>query len=447
MFKKVLIANRGEIAVRIIRACRELGIRCVAVYSTADKTALHAQIADEAVCIGSADTKDSYLNMKAIISACEITGCDAVHPGFGFLSENAAFAKMCRKCGIEFIGPSPESIEMLGDKATAKETMKKAGVPVIPGSEGAVRSVEEAMEAAKSIGFPLLVKASAGGGGRGIRMVESEDQLASQIEIARQEAKNFFGDDAVYMERFVKNPRHVEIQILADKQGNVIHLGERDCSMQRRNQKVLEESPSPVMTDELRRKMGEAAVKAAKVCGYHNAGTIEFLVENGKDFYFMEMNTRIQVEHGITEMVTGVDLVREQLRIASGLPLSITQEPVRITGHAIECRINAEDPSRNFAPCPGTLVSLHLPGGPGVRVDSAAYQGYKIPPFYDSMIGKLIVYGADREQAIVRMRRALAEMLFEGVVTATDYQMHILCSKAFVEANFNVNSIANGDFD
>lgn len=321
MFKKVLIANRGEIAVRIIRACRELGIRCVAVYSTADRNALHAQIADEAVCIGPADTKDSYLNMKAIIAACETTGCDAVHPGFGFLSENAAFAKMCRKCNIEFIGPSPESIEMLGDKAAAKETMKRAGVPVIPGSDGAVRTLEEAEEAAEKIGFPLLVKASAGGGGRGIRMVESREQLAAQITAAQSEAKSFFGDDAVYMERFVENPRHIEIQILADKQGNVIHLGERDCSMQRRNQKVLEESPSPVMTDELRRKMGEAAVKAAKVCGYYNAGTIEFLVENGKNFYFMEMNTRIQVEHPVTEFVTGVDLVKAQIKIASGIPL------------------------------------------------------------------------------------------------------------------------------
>ena len=429
MFKKVLIANRGEIAVRIIRACRELGIRCVAVYSTADKTALHAQIADEAVCIGSADTKDSYLNMKAIISACEITGCDAVHPGFGFLSENAAFAKMCRKCGIEFIGPSPESIEMLGDKATAKETMKKAGVPVIPGSEGAVRSVEEAMEAAKSIGFPLLVKASAGGGGRGIRMVESEDQLASQIEIARQEAKNFFGDDAVYMERFVKNPRHVEIQILADKQGNVIHLGERDCSMQRRNQKVLEESPSPVMTDELRRKMGEAAVKAAKVCGYHNAGTIEFLVENGKDFYFMEMNTRIQVEHGVTEMVTGTDLIIEQIRVAMGMELSFTQEDVEINGHAIECRINARSTGR--------VEFLHIPGGGRVHFDTALMQDTVVVPFYDSMLGKLIVHANTREEAIRRMEASLCEMVIVGVETNIEEQLQLIRSKIFQKGNYD----------
>ena len=441
MFKKVLIANRGEIAVRIIRACRELGIRCVAVYSTADKTALHAQIADEAVCIGPADTKDSYLNMKAIISACEITGCDAVHPGFGFLSENAAFAKMCRKCGIEFIGPSPESIEMLGDKATAKETMKKAGVPVIPGSEGAVRSVEEAMEAAKSIGFPLLVKASAGGGGRGIRMVESEDQLASQIEIARQEAKNFFGYDAVYMERFVKNPRHVEIQILADKQGNVIHLGERDCSMQRRNQKVLEESPSPVMTDELRRKMGEAAVKAAKVCGYHNAGTIEFLVENGKDFYFMEMNTRIQVEHCVTEMVSSVDLLKEQIRVASGEKLSFTQDDIKLRGHAIECRINAEDADKDFMPCPGEIRGYIAPGGFGVRVDSHSYTGYKIPPYYDSMIGKLICWGVDREDARKRMLRALDEYVITGIKTTIPYHKKILTNEVFISGKFNTGFI------
>lgn len=437
MFKKVLIANRGEIAVRIIRACRELGIRCVAVYSTADKTALHAQIADEAVCIGPADTKDSYLNMKAIISACEITGCDAVHPGFGFLSENAAFAKMCRKCGIEFIGPSPESIEMLGDKATAKETMKKAGVPVIPGSEGAVRSVEEAMEVAKSIGFPLLVKASAGGGGRGIRMVESEDQLASQIEIARQEAKNFFGDDAVYMERFVKNPRHVEIQILADKQGNVIHLGERDCSMQRRNQKVLEESPSPVMTDELRRKMGEAAVKAAKVCGYHNAGTIEFLVENGKDFYFMEMNTRIQVEHPVTEFVTGVDLVKAQIKIAAGEPLDYTQDDIQVKGHSIECRINAENPKLNFRPSPGKILALHTPGGPGIRIDSAAYQGYTISPYYDSMIAKLIVYAPTRQEAIMKMKWALSEFIVEGIDTNIDFQLALVKCDEFQSGDYN----------
>ena len=447
MFKKVLIANRGEIAVRIIRACRELGIRYVAVYSTADRNALHAQIADEAVCIGPADTKDSYLNMKAIIAACETTGCDAVHPGFGFLSENAAFAKMCRKCNIEFIGPSPESIEMLGDKAAAKETMKRAGVPVIPGSDGAVRTLEEAEEAAEKIGFPLLVKASAGGGGRGIRMVESREQLAAQITAAQSEAKSFFGDDAVYMERFVENPRHIEIQILADKQGNVIHLGERDCSMQRRNQKVLEESPSPVMTDELRRKMGEAAVKAAKVCGYYNAGTIEFLVENGKDFYFMEMNTRIQVEHPVTEFVTGVDLVKAQIKIASGIPLEIKQEDITISGHAIECRINAENPKLNFRPSPGKIIALHTPGGPGIRIDSAAYPGYTISPYYDSMIAKLIVYAPTREEAIMKIKWALSEFIVEGIDTNIDFQLALIKCKAFESGEYSNRFLDTFEFE
>lgn len=447
MFNKVLIANRGEIAVRIIRACRELGIHCVAVYSTADKNALHAQIADEAICIGPADTKDSYLNMKAILSACEITGCDAIHPGFGFLSENAHFADMCRKCGVEFIGPSPESIEMLGDKATAKETMKKAGVPVIPGSEGAVRSIEEAREAAEKIGYPLLIKASAGGGGRGIRLVENKDQLDSQIEIARQEAKNFFGDDAVYMERFVKNPRHIEIQILADKQGNVIHLGERDCSMQRRNQKVLEESPSPVMTDELRQKMGEAAVKAAKACGYYNAGTIEFLVENGKDFYFMEMNTRIQVEHPVTEWVTGVDLVKAQIKIAAGEPLEYTQDDIAVKGHAIECRINAENPKLDFRPSPGKILALYTPGGPGVRIDSAAYQEYTISPYYDSMIAKLIVHAPTRDEAIMKMKWALSEFIVEGVDTNIDFQLALIKSDAFNSGKYDNRFIDSFKFE
>ncbi len=443
MFKKILIANRGEIAVRIIRACRELGVRSVAVYSTADRASLHAQIADEAVCIGPADTKDSYLNMKAIISACETTGCDAVHPGFGFLSENVQFAELCRKCGIEFIGPSPESISMLGDKANAKQTMKDAGVPVIPGSDGAVRTLEEAREAAKHIGFPLLVKASAGGGGRGIRLVESMEQLDSQIEIAQQEAKNFFGDDAVYMERFVQNPRHVEIQILADKQGNVVHLGERDCSMQRRNQKVLEESPCPVMTPELREKMGEAAVKAAKACGYYNAGTIEFLLENNKDFYFMEMNTRIQVEHPVTEFVTGIDLVKAQIRIAAGEPLGFTQDDIKINGHSIECRINAENPELNFRPSPGRIRGLHMPGGPGVRIDSAAYQNFVISPYYDSMIAKLIVHAPTRDEAIMKMRRALAEFIVDGIETNIDFQLMLVDSRAFKSGDYNNRFLDN----
>ncbi|MCM1225812.1 MAG: acetyl-CoA carboxylase biotin carboxylase subunit [Clostridium sp.] len=447
MFKKILIANRGEIAVRIIRACRELGIHSVAVYSSADKNALHAQIADEAVCIGPASIADSYLNMKAIISACEITGCDAVHPGFGFLSENAAFARMCRKCNIEFIGPSPESIEMLGDKANAKEAMKNAGVPVIPGSDGAVRTIEDAEAAAAKIGYPLLVKASAGGGGRGIRMVESPDQLAAQITAAQSEAKSFFGDDAVYMERFVKNPRHVEIQILADKDGNVIHLGERDCSMQRRNQKVLEESPSPAMTDELRAKMGEAAVKAAKVCGYYNAGTIEFLLENGDDFYFMEMNTRIQVEHPVTEWVTGIDLVKAQIKIAAGLPLEYSQEDIKLRGHAIECRINAENPKLNFRPSPGKILALHTPGGPGIRIDSAAYQGYTIPPYYDSMIAKLIVHAPTREEAIMKMKWALSEFIVEGIDTNIDFQLALIKCNAFENGAYSNRFLESFKFE
>ncbi len=446
MFKKVLIANRGEIAVRIIRACRELGVRSVAVYSTADKNALHAQIADEAVCIGSAPTSKSYLNMKAIIAACEITGCDALHPGFGFLSENASFAAMCKKCGIEFIGPSHEAIEMLGDKACAKETMKNAGVPVIPGSEGAVRTNEEALQWAEKIGYPLLVKASAGGGGRGIRRINSKEELIPQVEIARQEAKSFFGDDAVYMEKLILNPRHIEIQILADKLGNVIHLGERDCSMQRRNQKVLEESPSPVMNPELRERMGMAAVKAAKACGYYNAGTIEFLVENN-NFYFMEMNTRIQVEHPVTEFVTGVDLVKSQIKIAAGLPLDYSQEDIKVSGHAIECRINAENPKLGFRPSPGKIIALHTPGGPGIRIDSAAYQGYTIPPYYDSMIAKLIVYAPTRQDAIMKMRWALSEFIVEGVDTNIDFQLALIKSEAFESGVYDNGFLNTFKFD
>ncbi len=438
MFEKVLIANRGEIAVRIIRACRELGIRCVAVYSTADRNSLHAQIADEAVCIGPANTKDSYLNSKALLAACEITGSDAVHPGFGFLSENADFARQCNKCGITFIGPSPESIEMLGDKATAKETMKKAGIPVIPGSDGAVKNVGDAKRIAEEIGYPILVKASAGGGGRGIRLVEKESELEAQITAAKQEAQNFFGDDGIYLEKFIINPRHVEIQIVADKHGNVVHLGERDCSMQRRNQKVLEESPSPIMTEELRKKMGEAAVKAAKACGYYNVGTIEFLVDKNLDFYFMEMNTRIQVEHPVTEFVTGIDLVKSQLKIASDEVLSFTQDDIKITGHSIECRINAENPSMGFRPSPGKIMALHTPGGPGIRIDSAAYQGYTITPYYDSMIAKLIVYAPTREDAIMKMRWALSEFIVEGVDTNIDFQLELIKNPCFESGEYDI---------
>ncbi|MBO5164855.1 MAG: acetyl-CoA carboxylase biotin carboxylase subunit [Ruminococcus sp.] len=437
MFKKILIANRGEIAVRIIRACRELGVRCAAVYSTADRTSLHAQIADEAVCIGPPATKDSYLNMNAVIQAAVNVGAEAIHPGFGFLSENAEFARLCEKNGIVFIGPSYKSIEMLGDKAAAKETMAAAGVPVIPGSKGAVRSIAEAKEIAERCGYPVLVKASAGGGGRGIRRVDSPEELESQIIAAQQEALSFFGDDTVYIEKFLVNPHHVEIQIMADKMGSVIYLGERDCSMQRRNQKILEECPSPIVSPELRKKMGMAAVTAAKECGYYNAGTIEFLVDENRDFYFMEMNTRIQVEHPITEEVTGFDLVKAQIEVAADMPLRITQEDVRLTGHAIECRINAENPKLNFRPSPGTINALYVPGGPGIRIDGAVYQGYTITPYYDSMISKLIVHGSDRDEAIRKMRWALSEFIVDGVDTNIDFQLEIIKQPEFIGGDYD----------
>lgn len=438
MFKKVLIANRGEIAVRIIRACRELGIHTVTVYSTADKHALHAKIADEAVCIGPAATKDSYLNAAAIIEACKMTGAEAVHPGFGFLSENADFAELCLKNNIVFIGPRPESIRMLGDKAAAKETMKAADVPVIPGSDGAVPDMEAAKKLCKEIGCPLMVKASAGGGGRGIRLVEHPEDLEAAITAAKQEALNFFGNDEVYMEKFIVNPKHIEVQILADSYGNTVYLGERDCSMQRRNQKVLEETPSPIMTPELRAKMGKAAVAAAKACGYTNAGTIEFLVDADRNFYFMEMNTRIQVEHPITEAVTGIDLVKQQILIANGEKLPFAQEDITIRGHAIECRINAENPALNFRPSPGQITALHIPGGPGIRVDSSAYQGYTIPPYYDSMIAKLIVHAPTREEAIAKMKWALAEFIVDGVDTNIDFQLSLIRDSLFEKGTYDI---------
>jgi acetyl-CoA carboxylase biotin carboxylase subunit len=437
MFKKVLIANRGEIAVRIIRACREFGVGCVAVYSTADRTALHTEIADEAVCIGPPSTKDSYLNSDAIITAAKLKGATALHPGFGFLSENADFAEKCAENGITFIGPSPESIRMLGDKARAKETMKKAGVPVIPGSDGAVKSYEEAERIASEMGYPLLIKASAGGGGRGIRRVDDSSQLKEQMTLAQQEAKNFFGDDTVYMEKFIVDPHHVEIQIVADNFGNVVALGERDCSMQRRNQKVIEESPSPIMTPQLRTKMQEAAVKAALACGYTNAGTIEFLVDKGRNFYFMEMNTRIQVEHPVTEFVTGLDLVKLQLHIASGLALPFKQKDIVLNGHAIECRINAENPDLDFRPSPGTISALHMPGGPGIRIDSAIYQGYTITPYYDSMIAKLIVHAPTRNEAIKKMKLALSEFIVDGVDTNIDFQLELIRNKNFDDGDYD----------
>ncbi len=439
MFKKVLIANRGEIAVRIIRACRELGIHTVAVYSTADKNALHAQIADEAVCIGPAPSKDSYLNMRAIISACEVTGADAIHPGFGFLSENPTFARTCEKCGITFIGPRAESIEMLGDKAQAKETMKEAGVPVIMGSDGAIFNIHAAHTLARDLGYPVMVKASAGGGGRGIRIVHTDEELEAQMTAAKQEALACFGNDEVYIEKFIEDPKHIEIQILADNYGNVVSLGERDCSMQRRNQKVLEESPSPAsfMNEELRQKMGEAACRVARVCGYRNAGTVEFLVDNKGNFYFMEMNTRIQVEHPITEQVTGIDLVKNQLLIASGEKLQYKQEDIQIKGHAIECRINAENPALGFRPSPGVIKSLFIPGGMGVRIDSAVYQGYEIPPYYDSMIGKLITYANTREEAIAKMNWALSEFIVDGVATNVDFQLKLIRTEEFLDGNYD----------
>ncbi|SEL13491.1 acetyl-CoA carboxylase, biotin carboxylase subunit [Ruminococcus sp. YRD2003] len=438
MFKKILIANRGEIAVRIIRACRELGIRCVTVYSTADRTSLHAQIADESVCIGPPATKDSYLNMNAIIQAAHNVGADAIHPGFGFLSENAEFARLCEKNGITFIGPSYKAIEMLGDKAAAKETMAAAGVPVIPGSKGAVKSLAEAKRIAEQCGYPVLVKASAGGGGRGIRRVDSPKDLESQMTAAKQEALSFFGDDTVYIEKFLINPHHVEIQMIADEQGHYIYLGERDCSMQRRNQKVLEECPSPIVDAELRRQMGEAAITAAKQCGYYNAGTIEFLVDENRDFYFMEMNTRIQVEHPITEEVTGFDIVKAQIEIAEGLPLHVTQSDIKLRGHAIECRINAENPKLNFRPSPGTINALYVPGGPGIRIDGAVYQGYTITPYYDSMISKLIAHGSDRDDAIRKMRWALSEFIVDGVDTNIDFQLQIIKQPEFLSGNYDI---------
>ena len=437
MWKKVLIANRGEIAVRIIRACREAGLQCVTVYSTADKTALHAEIADESVCIGPPSVQDSYLNMNALISACQNTGAEALHPGFGFLSESAEFAQLCIDNGITFIGASRASISMLGDKARAKETMKAAGVPVIPGSDGAVTSVEEAKKIAAEIGYPVLVKASAGGGGRGIRRIDREDQLEEQMSVAKEEAKLFFGNDEVYLEKLIVGPHHVEIQIIADQMGNTVALGERDCSMQRRNQKVLEESPSPLMTPELRKAMQEAAVRAAKACGYYNAGTIEFLVDDDRNFYFMEMNTRIQVEHPVTEWVTGVDLVQTQLLVAQGKPLPFTQDDIEVRGHAIECRINAENPEQGFRPSPGKIRSLHIPGGPGIRVDSAVYQGYTIPPYYDSMIAKLIVHAPTRSQAIMKMRWALAEFIVDGIDSNIDFQLRLIKNKDFEAGTYD----------
>lgn len=439
MFQKILIANRGEIAVRIIRACREMGIKTVAVYSTADKEALHTQLADEAVCIGDAAATNSYLNMERILSATIATKAEAIHPGFGFLSENAKFAEMCEKCKIQFIGPSAEVIQKLGNKSQARNTMMKAKVPVVPGSKEAVFCAEDGKKIAKEVGYPVIIKASSGGGGKGMRVAGSEAEFSKNFDLAQQESINAFGDDAMYIERYITSPRHVEFQILADRMGNVIQLGERDCSIQRRHQKMIEESPCVAISAELRKKMGQAAVQAAKAAGYENAGTIEFLLDSSGEFFFMEMNTRIQVEHPITEMVTGLDLVKEQIRIAAGEALSVKQKDIHIQGHAIECRINAENPKKHFMPCPGVIHELHFPGGNGVRIDSAVYAGYQIPPNYDSMIAKVIVHDKDRESAIAKMRSALGEVVIEGVTTNIDFQYDILNHPVYVSGKINTH--------
>ena len=441
MIRKILIANRGEIAIRIIRACREMGIETVAVYSEADREALHTQLADEAVCIGPAAAKDSYLNMEQIISATMITGADAIHPGFGFLSENSQFAKLCEACHITFIGPDSDIIARLGNKAVARQTMVDAGVPVIPGCQKALTDVKEALEIAKGIGFPVIVKAVLGGGGKGMRVAYNEDEFENAFLMAQKESGLAFGDESMYLEHFVENPRHIEFQILADNYGNVIHLGERDCSVQRNHQKVIEESPSAVVDEELREKMGQAAVLAAKAAGYKNAGTIEFLLEKDKSFYFMEMNTRIQVEHPVTEWVTGIDLIKAQIRIADGEKLKWKQEDIQITGHAIECRINAEIPEKNFMPSPGVVKHLHLPSGNGVRVDTGLYTGYRIPSEYDSMIAKVIVHAPDRDAAIQKMRSALDEMVILGVETNLDFQYRIMKNPEFCEGNADTGFI------
>ncbi|MCI1882462.1 MAG: acetyl-CoA carboxylase biotin carboxylase subunit [Sporolactobacillus sp.] len=437
MIKKILVANRGEIAVRIIRACKELGIATVAVYSQADKDALHVQLADEAYCIGPSAPKESYLNYTNIISVATLTGCDAIHPGYGFLSENADFAEMCEDCKLIFIGPPAKAIARMGIKDVAKQTMKDAGVPVVPGSNGVIASAEEGVKIADDIGYPVLIKATAGGGGKGIRVARNERELRSGIAVTRQEADTSFGNPGVYLEKYIEDFRHVEIQILADKFGHVIHLGERDCTIQRRLQKLLEESPSPALNESKREEMGEAAVRAAQAVDYCGAGTVEFIYEPSGDFYFMEMNTRIQVEHGVTEFVTGIDLVKQQIKIAAGEPLPFRQSDIRLRGHAIECRINAEDPEKNFMPSCGRIDTYLPPGGPGVRIDSAMYQGYFIPPYYDSMIAKLITYGKTREDAMATMKRALGEYVIEGIRTTIPFHLRLLNHPVFQSGRFN----------
>ena len=441
MFNKILIANRGEIAVRIIRACREMGIRTVAVYSEADKDCLHTLLADEAICIGPAPSSQSYLNMERILSATVAMKADAIHPGFGFLSENARFAKLCQQCNITFIGPSAEIINRMGNKSEARNTMMQAGVPVVPGSKEPVYTAEDGLVMAKEIGFPVMIKASSGGGGKRMRISRSEEDFTEHFNAAQLESVKGFSDDTMYIEKYIEKPRHVEFQIMGDKFGHVVHLGERDCSIQRRHQKVMEESPCEVISPELRKKMGEVAVKAAKAVNYENAGTIEFLLDKDKNFYFMEMNTRIQVEHPVTEMVSGIDLIKEQIRVAAGEPLSVSQEDIQIKGHAIECRINAENPKKHFMPCPGRITNVHIPGGNGVRVDTHIYNDYKVPANYDSMLMKLIVYDKDRASAIAKMRSALGEVIIEGIETNIDFQYEILENEAFQKGDTDTGFI------
>lgn len=441
MFRRILIANRGEIAVRIIRACIEMNIETVAVYSTADKECLHVKLATQAVCIGPAKAADSYLNMKSILTAAVETNCDAIHPGFGFLSENSEFARLCEECNIKFIGPKADVIDAMGNKAMAKTMMRNGNVPVVPGSIGALKDYADAEKIADEVGYPVLLKASAGGGGRGMRRAESKEQLESAYEEAKAEARACFGNDEMYLEKLIINPRHIEFQILADEFGNVVHLGERDCSIQRKNQKLIEESPCMLLSEELRTKMGDAAVNAAKASGYTNAGTVEFVLDEKGNFYFIEMNTRIQVEHGVTEMVTGIDLVKEQIRIAFHQPLTFTQDDVHLNGHAMECRINAEDPAKGFLPNSGKISFLNLPGGPGVRVDTLLYNGYETSPFYDSMMAKIIVHAPTRLEMIRRMRRALMELSTEGITTTSDFDYLILFHPDFIKGKFNVGFI------
>ncbi len=445
MIKKVLIANRGEIAVRIIRACREMGIETVAVYSEADREALHAKLADESVCIGPAPSSESYLSMDRIISATIITGADAIHPGFGFLSENSKFAELCEQCNITFIGPDSKVIAKLGNKQEARNTMVSAGVPVIPGSTEAIYDAETGAQTAAKIGYPVIVKAALGGGGKGMRVANTPEEFANSFRTAQKETQMAFGDNTMYIEHFVQRPRHIEFQILADQYGNVVHLGERDCSIQRNHQKMIEESPSVALSEDLRKRMGDAAVKAAKAAGYQNAGTIEFLLEKSGNFYFMEMNTRIQVEHPVTEWVTGIDLIKEQIRIASGKKLSYTQEDIHLTGHAIECRINAENPAKGFRPSPGTITDMYLPGGKGIRIDSAIYSGYSIPPYYDSMVAKLIVWAKNRREAVRKMQSALGEVIIEGIDTNVDYQYEILNRPDYLSGDIDIEFIAENE--